>query len=188
MITGRRVDAALSVFLEIKIKDAMRAALEAAEAVEWQSTETLAYELLAVLKSANLTYLGDKYTACIDPKILENVITKAEHYLLLEPPKENKMITDRQVDMALLVFLETKIKDAVREALEAAEQAAWLPIESVPKNEMSVILAFWEGKRLCWITKGFYSPIRDCFLSHDNYDCQLTTPTHWMPLPEPPKE
>lgn len=37
-----------------------------------------------------------------------------------------------------------------------------------------------------WVLEAYYDSIRDCF-EYGEYDCPLEV-THWMPLPEPPKE
>ena len=59
----------------------------------------------------------------------------------------------------------------------------WQPIETVKKSLFEVILlakengprkampCYWDGKN--WKIFG--------------WDCEFTSPTHWMPLPEPPK-
>lgn len=64
----------------------------------------------------------------------------------------------------------------------------WRPIETAPE-ETSVLI--WDGKMICaahrWKTignKSFWS----CD-GADGYECEnmFDNPTHWMPLPEPPK-
>ena len=90
------------------------------------------------------------------------------------------MITDKQVEVALSVLSEINIdKEAMRAALEAAEQAAWQPIENAPKG--------------VWVDVSFYGVnVRACWSEHYKTFTTIADdpiyPTHWRPLPEPPKE
>jgi len=66
----------------------------------------------------------------------------------------------------------------------------WLPIESAPKDGEQVLLCdgMW-GPYL-----GFYEPDRWVFYDREcneaiwNYWVEGYGPTHWMPLPKPPKD
>ena len=63
--------------------------------------------------------------------------------------------------------------------------SAWQPIETAPKDG-SDILVFLDGNGedfsriavVYWRNAGF---------REFAWDCQIHTPTHWQPLPEPPK-
>lgn len=54
----------------------------------------------------------------------------------------------------------------------------WLPIETAPKNGDDVLLY---DKAFDPIFVGFYSMGKWCYADF------FVTPTHWMPLPPPPK-
>jgi len=67
-------------------------------------------------------------------------------------------------------------RDALLEAL------AWRPIETAPKDKSSILIIDSEN----FITIGYFSEERGCFANTE--ECwKIETPTHWMPLPEPPK-
>ncbi len=86
--------------------------------------------------------------------------------------------------------------DVIRAALEAAERAAWRPIEEAPKDGTSVLLgggewlceerlewigtaavAYWNTK--CWAITG--SDARDVLIAYED-------PTHFRPVPTPHEE
>ena len=86
------------------------------------------------------------------------------------------------------------MKDVVRQmviaALKAADEAAWLPIESAPKDRTKVLLT--DGKE---VSQGWYDEWDRTFVRHDeaqagdgfsvHYD--EWKPTHWQPIPNPPQ-
>ncbi|WP_427916320.1 DUF551 domain-containing protein [Stenotrophomonas maltophilia] len=61
----------------------------------------------------------------------------------------------------------------------------WKPISSAPRDGTEVLLwdgsgqavCHWDGKHWALIYTGWHA-----------VDSQFDDPTHWMPLPEPPKE
>lgn len=55
----------------------------------------------------------------------------------------------------------------------------WQPIETAPKDG-SDILAHWKASGTSHVV--YYALGRWC----DDCDDEISTPTHWMPLPEPP--
>ena len=57
----------------------------------------------------------------------------------------------------------------------------WKPIETAPKDETEVIGYHSGMVSIIWFTDGEW-----CW--QDNYLSLLGEPTHWMPLPKPPKE
>ncbi len=66
----------------------------------------------------------------------------------------------------------------MRAALEAAERAAWQPIETAPKDGSRILLramsqhvGWWEDENDWWAT---------------GLDSYVRNPTHWRPLPAPP--
>jgi hypothetical protein len=61
----------------------------------------------------------------------------------------------------------------------------WQPIETAPKDGPP-ILAYGEGQiAVCeWSSCGYWSLVHVGMYAADGYWAE---PTHWMPLPEPPK-
>lgn len=61
----------------------------------------------------------------------------------------------------------------------------WKPIESAPKDGRHILI-------VCGRTRlGFYHPADKRWREYDGTGYGLSldfTPSHWMPLPEPPKE
>jgi hypothetical protein len=93
--------------------------------------------------------------------------------------------------------------DAVRAAIaayHAAAPSAWQPIETAPRDGERIVLAKYDWAHglsafgpsdvqiygLWWMTVGYWS---DKWLNwNDGIEPSgLASPTHWMPLPEPPK-
>lgn len=63
----------------------------------------------------------------------------------------------------------------------------WQPIETVP---LRIPVLIWDGEIMC-VAEGLGGPrasIYWCCIGADGYECKNTfnSPTHWMPLPEPP--
>lgn len=56
----------------------------------------------------------------------------------------------------------------------------WQPIETAPKDDTNV-LVFCEG--LVWVASYYHG----MWWFEKRDDISLSEPTHWMPLPEPPK-
>lgn len=75
-------------------------------------------------------------------------------------------------------------------ALEAAEAVKWQPIETAPKDGSKFLILTRIGEVLDgWRQKnhqGFerIDHSRECY----SYFCLEHEPTHWQPLPQPPKE
>ena len=64
----------------------------------------------------------------------------------------------------------------------------WQPIETAPKGELTdyrdqVVLVWARGKSMCVALFG----TNDWYLAHGQGGALMFDPTHWMPLPEPPK-
>lgn len=82
------------------------------------------------------------------------------------------------------------LQDAVRAALlacaDAWEREQWRPIESAPKDELILCYRLrdrWVGV-VCVDSRGNYTNGEDVIRNTDVY----WHPTHWRPLPAPPKE
>lgn len=79
---------------------------------------------------------------------------------------------------------ELKAENArLREALELFEGREWQPIETAPRDGTDVLLLC--GKS--WCAVGRYAPI-GCWIAEPSHEPYSLYPTHWMPLPEPPKD
>lgn len=106
------------------------------------------------------------------------------------------MITDEMVEVAAKFVRDTH--EAVRAALEAADAAAWQPIETAPKDATK-ILAFglWAGQingpdEVPTVQIALWSDGRSDYpgfawnvVGTDAYAAWIK-PTHWRPLPGPP--
>lgn len=78
-------------------------------------------------------------------------------------------------------------------ALAAAEAAAWQPIETAPKEGTGIVGSAWwkmaDGVYcLGWLAEGYFDGDDWAFASFDLDADEYSAPTHWMPLPQPPKE
>jgi hypothetical protein len=76
---------------------------------------------------------------------------------------------------------------------------SWQPIETAPKDGTEVLLfipvnwgeTFQEVPRIGngnHVEAAWYNPTRRLWLNRLDQWIKEQTPTHWMPLPEPPKE
>jgi hypothetical protein len=71
----------------------------------------------------------------------------------------------------------------------------WQPIETCPKppktGEYSIPFLVWDGDNIVVATCFSYTNTHKLFCVADSYgfneDGEIPNPTHWMPLPEPPK-
>lgn len=72
-------------------------------------------------------------------------------------------------------------------ALTAAKAGGWLPIETAPKDGTAILVS--EG-RFCWCVE--WNEEFDWWAVDDNklgpFRLRGAAPTHWQPLPTPPKE
>lgn len=58
----------------------------------------------------------------------------------------------------------------------------WQPIETAPKHDLETLILYSsEGVQIGW-----FSAFHKCWLTTEGKDV-WAEPTHWMPLPEPPK-
>lgn len=60
----------------------------------------------------------------------------------------------------------------------------WQPIETAPKNSTSRLV--WNPSNQC-IYCVTWDEDEDAWCVFGGYSAFIDTPTHWMPLPEPPK-
>jgi hypothetical protein len=69
----------------------------------------------------------------------------------------------------------------------------WQPIETAPKDGTSVLVyGIWEGELNaqddeCDVWKAHFFWDQWCVDGGEYYSQHVVDPTHWMPLPEPPK-
>jgi hypothetical protein len=62
----------------------------------------------------------------------------------------------------------------------------WQPIESAPRDGTRILVwgkIFPEHAVACWRPKGV---LMEGWESHPYSECDIVSPTHWMPLPDPP--
>ncbi|CAB4188119.1 Domain of unknown function DUF551 [uncultured Caudovirales phage] len=65
----------------------------------------------------------------------------------------------------------------------------WQPIETAPKDG-TWILGYWRDQRITEYPRVIFAndcSQHDVWYTADNRDFGPVYPTHWMPLPEPPK-
>ena len=105
------------------------------------------------------------------------------------------MITDEQLSEAMETYDgdlnadHYADREAMRRALEAAERAAWRPIRDAPKDGTQIIVGnkhgVWEDSQVIPGTKSKDGQPLDghCFQALEHHG----GPTHFRPLPEPPK-
>lgn len=59
----------------------------------------------------------------------------------------------------------------------------WQPIETAPKNKAVIIYAIGRVGEACFVD---YPDLKGWYFAAD-IDAMSGFPSHWMPLPEPPK-
>lgn len=114
------------------------------------------------------------------------------------------MITDTQLDAAVDVAMQflpefpENLRDMLIAVIEAADAAAWQPIETAPVSPKlpRTWLQFWNGEE---VRIGYVEPDEgDCYgtqyVGQDGelieprlYGSSQNKPTHWRQLPEPPR-
>lgn len=70
----------------------------------------------------------------------------------------------------------------------------WRPIETAPKDGTIILVyGYWDGElsekdieREVW--KAHFNLGTWCLDGSEFYAVEIANPTHWMPLPEPPKK
>ena len=60
----------------------------------------------------------------------------------------------------------------------------WRTIDSAPKNGTGILLG-WAGRMAC---SGMWFEHRHAWMTAHGEYVGSAAPTHWMPLPDPPKE
>ena len=73
-------------------------------------------------------------------------------------------------------------RDGEWEYIRADLVPQWQPIETAPKHDLETLILYSsEGVQMGW-----FSAFHKCWLTTEGKDV-WAEPTHWMPLPEPPK-
>ena len=109
------------------------------------------------------------------PRTDEMRVDKSELFDLGIGPSDYVMADD-------CAKLERELAAVTAERDALLEARAWRPIETAPKDKSSILIIDSEN----FITIGEFSEKRGCFANTE--ECwKIETPTHWMPLPEPPK-
>ena len=104
------------------------------------------------------------------------------------------MITDKMVEAAMLAWAANPDgpMDAMRAALLAADAAAWEPMETAPTDGSTVIVYAPSPDPEKWHETVCGLPAIICTAAYheDAGYCvdDIREPTHWRPLPTPPKE
>lgn len=83
-------------------------------------------------------------------------------------------------------FLSDEGRAALIAAIAAMKATEWLPIESAPTARRQFFLAFVGG--VVVMAHHFDREIWQAGEPNGNFDCYPIHPTHWMHLPQPPKE
>ena len=79
------------------------------------------------------------------------------------------------------------IERATREAIGRHTTAGWQPIETAPKDGTYILLI---GTQAGLPDKRWIAPVTGHWSTNRTWHCDsfnLNNPTHWMPLPEPPR-
>ena len=100
----------------------------------------------------------------------------------------SKSIGDR--NLILQARVATAMADTLIEFADAERKAQWQPIETAPRDDQRILVADdadvataqftnrrWVQSPTAWEGDGDYGGLADLYFE----------PTHWQPLPEPPK-
>lgn len=118
-------------------------------------------------------------------------------------PAGAMIVTDAQIDefckwLSWAGIHRNLLRDVAREVLEACDAAAWQPIETAPESPKMprTWVLFWDGIEVCI---GYVEPdegdgFGTQYVGQDGeliepclYGSSQNKPTHWRPLPEPPR-
>lgn len=85
------------------------------------------------------------------------------------------------------------MEDAIKTAIEALERTRWIPVSERLPDDSELVMLFAPAGTYTdfdWYDFGIYHKGSNSFLHIGFPLCAqfLPTSTHWMPLPEPPKE
>lgn len=99
--------------------------------------------------------------------------------------RATRALVKRRCGVDDLDALEAEQVELLREDVLAVLGALWQPIETAPRDDRNVLLAR-DGR----VTAGWFDDLNDCWFEalDDGEECIRIQPTHWMPLPEAPKE
>jgi hypothetical protein len=90
---------------------------------------------------------------------------------------KNSRIAELEAEHTEEVSVKLKLREIIAE-LEA--RTTWQPIETAPKDGTEILVLEREKKDISYVA--YYSKFEGWTVPYDEVD-----PTHWMPLPEPPK-
>ena len=80
-------------------------------------------------------------------------------------------------------------KEAAAEIERLRALMEWKPIETAPKDGTRIIALVDGSQRIVAWTKTSHVPLYGwCLVDQGAEDCELCSPTYWMPLPDDPKE
>ena len=92
---------------------------------------------------------------------------------------------------AIIDYLRRTVGRLRKKVDNLKEKTKWRPIETAPRDGTEIILAIEDGfgvlgNRVNAIV-GMFSTTDSCWVDAMNYS-ETYPPTHWMPVPEPPKD
>lgn len=171
--------------LELKIAAKEVVALSFGGKHGWPLVEfTVDAEKLTALHegSKSLREESDKYMEERDAARANNAALRQEIESLKAQKRNAPMITMTVPALSIPPLSVEQVQDAIREAVGRRIAPEWSPIETAPKDESPILAYSKEGVRAVVVSWGRMCE-RWCIEGGDGF----TNPTHWMPLPEPPR-
>jgi hypothetical protein len=99
--------------------------------------------------------------------------------------------TDKAAELAdvfAVYQLEAEATEAIETALQEAAEGTWQPIETAPKDKMIFALCFEDyPQAVQWDQEIDYGSEGISQIWRSVLTDRFVMPTHWMPLPTPPK-
>lgn len=90
---------------------------------------------------------------------------------------------DAQFIAAFNPTVALRLLTELREARQTIAGRQWQPIATAPKDGSRVIIGWPSG----YVTAGYLAPVRGTWVTVNGEYTKTLWPTHWMPLPAPPK-
>ena len=107
-------------------------------------------------------------------------MTRDEMIQRLRFTRNTFVVDSEAIDQAIVHLSAEGVSVPVREG-----SGGWQPMETAPKDGTSILIARTIYGLACvdfaWFTSGDTGP------HWRNYEAEHLFPTHWMPLPDPPK-